>query len=81
MKKTLIAAILLSGIFTFAQEKKSDTTKTEHIKEVVLTGKKPTIESKAERTVFNVTNSSILTGNTTWGCPSDDAFGKCRQQR
>lgn len=66
MKKTLIAAILLSGIFTFAQEKKSDTTKTEHIKEVVLTGKKPTIESKADRTVFNVANSSILTGNTTW---------------
>ncbi len=66
MKKTLIAISLLSGIFTFAQEKKNDTTTTKEIKEVVLTAKKPTIESKADRTVFNVANTSVLSGNTPW---------------
>ncbi|MBW8358263.1 MAG: outer membrane beta-barrel family protein [Weeksellaceae bacterium] len=66
MKKIPIAAVLLFGIFTSAQEAKTDTVKTEAIKEVVLTARKPTIESKADRTVFNVANSAILTGNTTW---------------
>jgi hypothetical protein len=31
-----------------------------------LVGKKPTVENKVDRTVFNVANSSILAGNTTW---------------
>ena len=67
MKKTLIVAAVLSGLFAYAQETKSDTvSKTKTISEVVLTAKKPTIENKADRTVFNVADSSILTGNTTW---------------
>lgn len=66
MKKTSIAAALLCAAFSFAQETKSDTVKTENIKEVVVIARKPTIESKADRTVFNVANSAILTGNTTW---------------
>lgn len=66
MKKTSIAAALLCAVFNFAQETKSDTVKTENIKEVVVIARKPTIESKADRTVFNVANSAILTGNTTW---------------
>lgn len=66
MKKTIITALLLSGTVAFAQEKVADTAKTKEIKEVVLTAKKPTIESKADRTVFNVANSSVLSGNTPW---------------
>ena len=65
MKKTLITVGMLCTIFTFSQTKK-DSTKQKDIKEVVLVGKKPTIESKTDRTVFNVANSSILAGNTTW---------------
>ena len=49
----------------FSQTKK-DSTEQKSIKEVVLVGKKPTVENKVDRTVFNVANSSILAGNTTW---------------
>ncbi len=66
MKKSIIAAALLGAVFSFAQQTKTDTVKTENIKEVVVIARKPTIESKADRTVFNVANSAILTGNTTW---------------
>lgn len=66
MRKTVVAAAVLCGILTFAQEDKKDTVKTETIKEVTVLARKPTIESKADRTVFNVDNSAILTGNTTW---------------
>ncbi len=31
-----------------------------------MVGKKPTIENKVDRTIFNVANSSILAGSTTW---------------
>lgn len=65
MKKTLITVGMLCTIFTFSQTKK-DSTKQKDIKEVVLVGKKPTVENKVDRTVFNVANSSILAGNTTW---------------
>ena len=65
MRYILISAGLLSSTLLKAQVKQ-DSTKQEDIQEVMLVGKKPTIESKADRTVFNVANSSILTGNTTW---------------
>lgn len=65
MRFILISAGLLSSTLLKAQVKQ-DSTKQEDIQEVMLVGKKPTIESKADRTVFNVANSSILTGNTTW---------------
>lgn len=65
MRYILISAGLLSSTLLKAQVKQ-DSTKQEDIQEVMLVGKKPTIENKADRTVFNVANSSILTGNTTW---------------
>ncbi|WP_133440828.1 outer membrane beta-barrel family protein [Chryseobacterium salivictor] len=66
MMKNFTAAVMFCGGFSFAQEANADSAKTENIKEVVLIARKPTIESKADRTVFNVANSAILTGNTTW---------------
>ena len=57
-------ALFCSGFF--AAQAKQDNIKQKNIEEVVLIGKKPTVESKADRTVFNVANSSILAGNTTW---------------
>ena len=67
MKTILTPIALLAGIFTFAQTEK-DTIKTneKEIEAVTLTARKPTVESKVDRTVFNVSNSSILAGNTTW---------------
>lgn len=57
----------LAGILTFAQTEK-DTLKSKEkaIEGVTVTVRKPTIESKVDRTVFNVANSSVLAGNTTW---------------
>ncbi|KUJ51060.1 outer membrane beta-barrel protein [Chryseobacterium sp. JAH] len=67
MKTILAPIILLIGTLGFAQTKK-DTLKSKEkeIEAVTLTYKKPTVESKVDRTVFNVANSSILAGNTTW---------------
>ncbi|MDQ0594516.1 ferric enterobactin receptor [Chryseobacterium ginsenosidimutans] len=67
MKNILIPIALLAGTFTFAQTAK-DTIKSKEkeIEGVTVTVRKPTVESKADRTVFNVSNSSILAGNTTW---------------
>ena len=65
MKKILVTSGMLCTILTLSQTKKDSTTQKE-IKEVVLFGKKPTVENKVDRTVFNVANSSILAGNTTW---------------
>lgn len=55
------------GSLAFGQAK-NDTIKQKEnqIEGVTLTARKPTVESKADRTVFNVSNSSILAGNTTW---------------
>lgn len=58
------AVVLLSG-FAFAQTEQY-TLKQEEIKEVVVIAKKPTVESKADRTVYNVANSSVVAGNSTW---------------
>lgn len=54
----------LSATFAFAQI--TDTLKSKEIEAVSIIAKKPTVENKADRTVFNVANSSILAGNTTW---------------
>ena len=66
MRKTVFAVAFLSGIFSFAQETKTDSTQTKDIAEVAIVAKKPTVETKVDRTVFNVANSSVLAGNTTW---------------
>ena len=58
---------LLSSTAVFAQTT-NDTLKTgeKEIEAVKIIAKKPTVETKVDRTVFNVANSSILAGNTTW---------------
>ncbi|KQS91451.1 outer membrane beta-barrel protein [Chryseobacterium sp. Leaf394] len=67
MKKLITPIALLIGSLAFSQEKKdSADAKVNEIKEVTFVAKKPTVESKVDRTVFNVANSSILAGNTTW---------------
>lgn len=58
-----IAALFLSG-FTFAQEKKSDTVKTQKIEEVVLT--KQVFKKQSDRFVYDVAASPVAKGNTTF---------------
>lgn len=65
MKQLFTSLGLLAGTFFFAQTA-TDTIKSKEIEAVTLIARKPTVESKADRTVFNVANSSILAGNTTW---------------
>lgn len=66
MKRLFSSIALLTNLLVFAQEKKDTIKKEKEIEAVTLTGRKPTVESKIDRTVFNVANSSILAGNTTW---------------
>lgn len=66
MKQVLSSLGLLSFAINFAQSTPKDTIKSKEIEAVTVIAKKPTVESKADRTVFNVANSSILAGNTTW---------------
>ena len=65
MKLLLSSLGLLSTTLLLAQSTQ-DTIKSKEIEAVTLVARKPTVESKADRTVFNVANSSILAGNTTW---------------
>lgn len=58
-----IAALFFSG-FTFAQEKKSDTVKTQKIEEVVLT--KQVFKKQSDRFVYDVAASPVAKGNTTF---------------
>lgn len=64
MRLSLSFLGFLSATFAFAQT--TDSLKSKQIEAVSIIAKKPTVESKADRTVFNVANSSILAGNTTW---------------
>lgn len=67
MKKILAPVALLLGTLAFSQtEKDTLAPKVKEIEEVTFVARKPTVESKVDRTVFNVANSSILAGNTTW---------------
>lgn len=59
----LIAALFFSG-FTFAQEKKSDTVKTQKIEEVVLT--KQVFKKQSDRFVYDVAATPVAKGNTTF---------------
>lgn len=65
MKSTYITVAALCAASLSAQTAQ-DTLKQKNIEEIIVIAKKPTVESKADRTVFNVANSSILAGNTTW---------------
>ncbi len=66
MKIKFIGAGLFCSSLFFAQTAIQDTLKTNKIEEVKIVAKKPTVETKIDRTVFNVAESSILAGNTTW---------------
>lgn len=66
MKLILSTISVLSLTLFSAQTKISDSLKENKINEITLIAKKATVESKADRTVFNVANSSILAGNTSW---------------
>lgn len=58
-----IAALFFSG-FTLAQEKKSDSVKTQKIEEVVL--KKQVFKKQSDRFVYDVAASPVTKGNTTF---------------
>lgn len=62
MKTSLILLFSLFYVSNFAQI--SDSVKTKEIKEVVLVGKKPLIERKVDRLIFNVENSVAASGGT-----------------
>ncbi len=65
MKKIIISLSLLSGFAAFAQEKpKTDDTKTTDIKEVTIT--KKVIQKKSDRLVYDVANSPVAKGDTTF---------------
>lgn len=59
----LIAAIFFSG-FTFAQQKKQDTVKTQNIEAVTL--KKQVFKKQSDRFVYDVAASPVAKGNTTF---------------
>ncbi|MDH6252510.1 ferric enterobactin receptor [Chryseobacterium sp. H1D6B] len=66
MKIIISTIAILIGSLTFAQTKKDTASKQKDIEAVTIIARKATVESKVDRTVFNVANSSILAGNTTW---------------
>lgn len=64
MKSSLLIAALFFTGFAFGQEKKSDSTKTKNIEEVVL--KKQVFKKQSDRFVYDVAASPITKGNTTF---------------
>lgn len=69
MKIILFPIAILTGSLALAQTQAAKDTvkaKANEIEGVTLVARKPTVESKIDRTVFNVANSSIVAGNTTW---------------
>lgn len=64
--RILFSSLGLLTATLFLAQTTSDTIKSKEIESVTLVARKPTVENKADRTVFNVANSSILAGNTTW---------------
>ncbi|SDQ32560.1 Outer membrane receptor proteins, mostly Fe transport [Chryseobacterium soldanellicola] len=59
----LIAALFFSGM-TFAQQKKSDSVKTQNIEAVTLT--KQVFKKQSDRFVYDVAASPVAKGNTTF---------------
>lgn len=64
--RILFSSLGLLTATLFLAQTTNDTIKSKEIESVTLVARKPTVENKADRTVFNVANSSILAGNTTW---------------
>jgi iron complex outermembrane receptor protein len=64
MKKIIILAAAISGSVVFAQEKKSDTTKTKAIEGITIT--KQVFKKQSDRFVYDVAASPVAKGNTTF---------------
>ena len=65
MKFILNSTFVLSAALLSAKTEQ-DNIKQKNIEEVIVIARKPTVENKVDRTIFNVANSSIVSGNTTW---------------
>ncbi|MBV8324842.1 outer membrane beta-barrel family protein [Chryseobacterium sp.] len=64
MKRTLLPITIVLGIFTFAQEKKSDTAKAKNIEGITIT--KQVFKKQSDRFVYDVAASPVTKGNTTF---------------
>lgn len=64
MKRILLSIAVIFGACTFAQEKKSDTTKTKNIEGITIT--KQVFKKQSDRFVYDVATSPVAKGNTTF---------------
>ncbi|MGU3374048.1 TonB-dependent receptor domain-containing protein [Chryseobacterium sp. M5A1_1a] len=64
MKRILLSIAVVFGTCAFAQEKKSDSTKTKNIEGVTIT--KQVFKKQSDRFVYDVAASPIAKGNTTF---------------
>lgn len=64
MKRILLSIAVIFGACAFAQEKKSDSTKTKNIEGVTIT--KQIFKKQSDRLVYDVASSPIAKGNTTF---------------
>ncbi|CAM2953347.1 TonB-dependent receptor [Chryseobacterium flavum] len=64
MKRTLLSIAIIFGTCAYAQEKKSDTTKTKNIEGITLT--KQVFKKQSDRFVYDVAASPVAKGNTTF---------------
>ncbi|MDN3695053.1 TonB-dependent receptor [Chryseobacterium tructae] len=64
MKRILLSIVIIFGTCAFAQEKKSDSTKTKNIEGVTIT--KQIFKKQSDRLVYDVASSPIAKGNTTF---------------
>lgn len=70
LKISLIFFLIFN--FSFSQENKQDSLRkiidssSIKLKEVLIEGKKPFLESKSDRFIFNIENSSLSIGNNAW---------------
>ncbi|MCQ9636577.1 outer membrane beta-barrel family protein [Chryseobacterium sp. WG23] len=64
MKRTLLSIAIIFGTFVFAQEKKTDTTKTKSIEGITIT--KQVFKKQSDRFVYDVAASPVAKGNTTF---------------
>lgn len=64
MKRILLSIAVIFGTCAFAQEKKSDTTKTKNIEGITIT--KQVFKKQSDRLVYDVSASPVAKGNTTF---------------
>ncbi len=64
--KQVSTFILILGCNLVSAQTEKDSIKSKNIEAVTVIAKKPSVVTKVDRTIFEVSNSSILAGNTTW---------------